>query len=67
MDGLRKSPEHPVLNFHFGQLIAADSTRSEQAKSYLTKALGGRARLTPPMAQEAERLLRLIDREKTER
>ncbi len=29
-DGLRKAPEHPVLNFHFGKMIAGDRSRAVQ-------------------------------------
>jgi tetratricopeptide (TPR) repeat protein len=67
VDGLRKSPEHPVLNFHFGKLIAGDPGRAEKARSHLNKALSAGNRLSPPMAKEAEKLLRLIDSQKTQR
>ncbi len=30
-DGLKKSPEHPVLNFHFGKMIAGDRSRAVKA------------------------------------
>jgi predicted Zn-dependent protease len=66
LDGLRKSPEHPVLNFHFGKLIAGDPSRADKAKAYLNKALSARDRLASPMASEADRLIRLLDREKTQ-
>ena len=33
LDGLKKDPENPVLNFHFGKLIAADRSRAAKAKS----------------------------------
>ncbi len=66
LDGLRRSPDHPVLNFHFGKLISGDPGRVQKAKSHLTKALAARDRLSPNMAQEADRLVRLIDREKTQ-
>ena len=58
-DGLRKSPEHPVLNFHFGKMIAGDRSRAVKARPYLMKALEGN--LSPPMTQEATRLVQLID------
>jgi tetratricopeptide (TPR) repeat protein len=59
-DGLRKAPEHPVLNFHFGKMIASDRSRAVKARRYLMKALEGN--LSPPMTQEATRLVQLIDR-----
>jgi cellulose synthase operon protein C len=59
-DGLRKAPEHPVLNFHFGKMIAGDRSRAVKARPYLMKALEGK--LSPPMTQEATRLVQLIDR-----
>jgi tetratricopeptide (TPR) repeat protein len=67
LDGLKRSPDHPVLNFHFGKLISGDPSRAQKAKSYLNKALAARDRLSPNMAQEADRLIRLIDRERTEK
>ncbi len=39
LDGLKKSPENPTLNFHFGRLLAADSSRATKAKVHLNKAL----------------------------
>jgi tetratricopeptide (TPR) repeat protein len=59
-DGLKKSPEHPMLNFHFGKLIAADRDRAGRARSHLQKALDN-GRLSPPLAQEAIRLVQRID------
>ncbi len=67
LDGLKRAPDHPVLNFHFGKLIAGDPGRAIKAKSYLSKALAARDRLSPTMAQEADRLIRLINREKTQK
>jgi tetratricopeptide (TPR) repeat protein len=62
LDGLKKSPENPVLNFHFGRLIAADGNRAAKARSHLNKALAARDRLSPPMAQEADHLVQEINR-----
>jgi tetratricopeptide (TPR) repeat protein len=62
LEGLNKSPENPVLSFHFGKLIAADPSRAAQAKAYLEKALAFRERMSPSMTQEAERLIREINR-----
>ena len=62
-DGLRKAPEHPVLNFHFGKMIASDRSRAVKARRYLMKALEGH--LSPPMTQEATRLVQLIDRKES--
>jgi hypothetical protein len=66
LDGLKRSPDHPVLNFHFGKLIAGDPGRGTKARSYLTRALAARDRLSPTMVQEADKLIRLLDREKTQ-
>jgi predicted Zn-dependent protease len=67
LDGLKRSPDHPVLNFHFGKLIAGDPGRFQKAKSYLAKALAARDRLSPNMYHEADRLIRLIDSQKTQK
>jgi tetratricopeptide (TPR) repeat protein len=58
LDGLKKAPENPVLNFHYGRLITADRNRAAKARTYLDKALASRDRLSPLMAQEADRLVR---------
>jgi len=64
LDGLKKAPEHPVLNFHFGKMIASDRDRAAEARSRLKKAIDN-GRLSPPMAREAIRLVQLIDRKQT--
>ncbi len=60
LDGLRKAPDHPVLNFHLGKLISADPRRAAKARAYLDKALTARDRLTPSMVQEADGILRRL-------
>lgn len=55
--GLRKAPDHPVLNFHMGKLIAADGGRASQAREYLRKAFDGKDRLSPGMAEEVASLI----------
>ena len=40
-DGLKKSPEHPVLNFHFGKMIASDRSRAIKALPYLEESARG--------------------------
>jgi cellulose synthase operon protein C len=60
LDGLKKSPENAVLNFHFGKLLAADPGRSHKAKSHLNKALAARDQLRPSMADEADHLVRTL-------
>ncbi len=42
LDGLKKAPEHPVLNFHFGKMIATDRSRAGRARTHLKKALDAR-------------------------
>ena len=58
LDGLKKSPENPALNFHIGRLLAADHSRATKAKAHLNKALLARERISPTMAHEAESLVR---------
>jgi tetratricopeptide (TPR) repeat protein len=58
--GLAKAPDHPMLNYHFGKLLAADGTRAARARVYLAKALEARAQLSPSMAQDAELLVRRL-------
>lgn len=58
--GLRKSPDHPILNYHMGKLVLADARRSGQAKDYFAKALAGRSRLTPSMAAEVATLMHKV-------
>jgi len=60
--GLARSPNHPVLNYHFGKLLAADRTRTARARGYLAKALEGRDQLSPAMVQDAEVLVRQLGR-----
>ena len=60
--GLRKSPEQPVLNYHMGRLLAGNPDRSGKARGYLEKALAAADRLPPTAAAEAESLLKKIDR-----
>ncbi|HKM54006.1 MAG TPA: tetratricopeptide repeat protein, partial [Isosphaeraceae bacterium] len=60
--GLGKAPDHPVLNYHFGKLLAADQSRMARAKVYLAKALAGRMQLSPAMAQDAEILVKQLSR-----
>jgi len=64
LEGLKKAPKHPVLNFHFGKLIASDRSRAPEARSHLNTALAAGDRLSPPMAREAVRLVGLLDQEK---
>ena len=58
--GLKKAPEHPVLNYHMGRLLAQDGTRKEQATRFIEKALAGRARLGRAMTMDAESLLKRL-------
>lgn len=60
--GLRKSPDHPVLNYHMGKLILADARRAGKARGYLEVAQAGRTRLSPSMAAEVDSL---VDRSRT--
>ena len=53
-------PGHPTLNYHLGKLLAKDRARSPQAAECLEKAVAGKARLDPAMAQDAEALLKSL-------
>jgi predicted Zn-dependent protease len=61
--GLRKSPEHPVLNFHMGKLLLADRNRTLKAISHLEKAYESRSRLSPAMAAEVASLMKKASRD----
>jgi tetratricopeptide (TPR) repeat protein len=67
LEGLKRSPQNPVLNFHYGKLLAPARDRMTKARSYLNKALDARDRLSPPMVQEAERLVQQLNRGSLER
>ena len=58
--GLAKSPDHPVLNYHFGKMLAADRNRTARAKGYLAKALAAKDQLSPAMAQDAEGIIKQL-------
>lgn len=55
--GLRKSPDHPVLNYHMGKLFYKDRRRAGKAGVYLEKALAGRSRLTPTMVADLNSMI----------
>ncbi len=57
LQGLRKAPDHPVLNYHMGRLLQADRSRKVKAGIYLEKALAGRDRLSPTMASDLAALM----------
>jgi tetratricopeptide (TPR) repeat protein len=61
--GLRKSAEHPVLNFHMGKLLLADRNRTLKAISHLEKAYESRSRLSPAMAAEVASLMKKASRD----
>ncbi len=55
--GLSKSPEHPVLNFHMGQLMMADKSKARKATDYLKVAKAGSDRLPAALADKLNLLL----------
>ncbi|WP_152050594.1 tetratricopeptide repeat protein [Tautonia marina] len=59
-EGLKKSPDLAVLNFHLGRLIAADPERSARANQYLTRAWDARAQLSSEDVSELETLLNRV-------
>ena len=58
--GLGKSPEHPVLNYHMGRLMAADKSRGRKAADYLKVAQAGSDRLPADMAGNLGSLLKQV-------
>lgn len=55
--GLSKTPEHPVLNFHMGQLMLADKAKARKALEYLKVAQAGSDRLPAALADKLNLLL----------
>jgi len=58
--GLNKSPEHPVLNYHMGQLMLGDKAKARKAADYLKVAEAGRDRLPADMAGKLNSLLQQV-------
>ena len=56
--GLGKSPNHPVLNFHMGRLMASDKAKASKAADHLKVAQAGSDRLPAPMVAELNTLLK---------
>jgi tetratricopeptide (TPR) repeat protein len=61
LDGLKKAPEHPMLNYHIGKLISTDMSRKLKAKTHLNKALAASDRLSAGAADDALRLVQQLD------
>jgi tetratricopeptide (TPR) repeat protein len=59
-EGLRKAPDHPILNFHMGRLLATDVTTANRAKGYLKKASATLESIRPEMASKADQLLQRL-------
>jgi predicted Zn-dependent protease len=60
--GLRQAPEHPILNYHMGRLLAADPASAVRARPYLDKALQARAALPGAMAEDLDRVVARLSR-----
>jgi tetratricopeptide (TPR) repeat protein len=58
--GLRRSPDHPVLNYHMAKLISADRRRAGKATPYLTKANAGRKRLSQAMVDDLDSMMQRL-------
>jgi tetratricopeptide (TPR) repeat protein len=56
--GLGKSPDHPVLNYHMGRLMANDKARARKAADYLKVAQAGSDKLPAAMAGNLASLLK---------
>ena len=55
--GLSKTPEHPVLNFHMGQLLMSDKGKARKAVEYLKVAQAGSDRLPAALLDKLNLLL----------
>ena len=55
--GLSKTPDHPVLNFHMGQLMLADKARARKATDFLKVAKAGSDRLPAALVDKLNLLL----------
>ena len=58
--GLAISPNHPVLNYHMGRLMAGDKAKSRRAADYLKLAQAGSDRLPADMAGNLASLLKQV-------
>ncbi len=54
--GLRRAPDHPLLNYHLARLLQDDPDRSAKVADCLDKALAGKDRLSPEMLKEVEEM-----------
>ncbi len=59
--GLAKIPEHPVLNYHMGRLMANDKSRSRKAAEYLKVAQAGSDRLPADMAGDLSSQIKRVE------
>ena len=55
--GLNKTPDHPVLNFHMGQLMMTDKSKTRRAVEYLKVAQAGSSRLPAALLDKLNLLL----------
>ena len=60
LQGLRRAPDNPALNYHMGKLLQADRNRKAKAGGFLEKALAGRDRLSPAMASDLATLMHKV-------
>jgi tetratricopeptide (TPR) repeat protein len=56
-DGLRQAPDHPVLNYHMGKLIADREDDRSRARLYLDKANKGRDGMPASLARDLDQLM----------
>lgn len=54
--GLKRSGDHPILNFHMARLLAADKGRAPVALAHLRKAQAARAQMPANLATELDTL-----------
>ena len=61
-DGLRKAPDHPVLNYHMAKLLAETSDDKDRAKVFLDRALKSREEMPPTLIQEMDQFSAKLSR-----
>jgi tetratricopeptide (TPR) repeat protein len=61
-DGLRQAPDHPVLNYHMGKLIADGESDPARALSFLDKASKARDTMPASLARDLDQLLARLGR-----
>lgn len=61
-EGLRRAPDHAILNYHMGRLLSTRPDRADEARRFLEKARDARQALPLTMAKEVDDLLARVVR-----